>query len=476
METGTQSTVTRAGDLTHSQLSSAGVLDPDRVVLVVACGDGVKIVPLSAAREIVVGRGEASDVRLSDPSLSRAHARFRCDGARVTVTDLGSRNGTLVRRQAVREAVLHAGDVAVLGCVTVSVQLVPSARLLLAESAKLVPGAGRRERPKAPAVVRASRAMLDLERVIERAARSGLPVLVLGATGTGKELVARELHQRSPRCKGPFKAVNCAVITESLLESLLFGHKKGAFTGADSDRPGVFEQARGGTIFLDEIGELSAAAQAALLRVVEDKRISPIGSAREIEVDVRIVAATHRDLLAMTQTGAFRLDLLHRLNTLTLELPPLCERRDEIPVLARHFLEGVAAPGSGPYRIEADAMECLVNYSWPGNIRELRNVIERAVALSERDSIGRTELPLHVTGAATAAASSVVEDALASADDARSLRSEVREHEAMLIRAALRHTQGNRRDAAALLNVPLRTFERRLARLGIRGSDPFDQD
>jgi DNA-binding NtrC family response regulator len=225
-------------------------------------------------------------------------------------------------------------------------------------------------RPNLAAPVVASDNMRRLYDLVARVARTTLPVLVLGETGSGKELVAHAVHQHSPRSKGPFKALNCATIPANLLESVFFGHERGAFTGADRQAPGIFEQAQGGTVFLDEVGELSAQAQAALLRVLETRRLVRVGGNREIEVDVRVVAATHRDLSAMVRAGTFREDLMFRLDALTLRVPPLRERKEEIAPLAELFLARASEQwGTGTKRLSEDARESLEAYAWPGNVR-----------------------------------------------------------------------------------------------------------
>jgi DNA-binding NtrC family response regulator len=307
--------------------------------------------------------------------------------------------------------------------------------------------------------------MLELQRVVERVAQRTIPVLLLGETGTGKEVIARELHRCSPRRGKPFVVVNCAAIPDGLVESTLFGCKRGAFTGADRDRPGAFVQAEGGTLFLDEVGELSAAAQAALLRALDSKRVCPVGDCHEIEVDARVVAATHRDLSAMKGQGSFRLDLYHRLNALTLELPPLRSRREEIAPLAEHFLLRAAHDSrTAVCRIEPEAMAKLVAYDWPGNVRELRNVIERAVALADAEAIRVADLPAALRDSPAGHEPHEREDGWKPRP--QGLRGELRGFEATLIRDALARAGGNRRDAARLLKLPLRTFERKLSTLG----------
>ena len=219
-------------------------------------------------------------------------------------------------------------------------------------------------------------------------------VLIEGETGTGKELVAKAIHQASPRAAGPLVAVNCAALPETLLESELFGHEKGAFTSAMNQRKGRFELADGGTIFLDEIGEVPLPMQAKLLRVLQERRFERVGGAESIEVDVRIIAATNKDLRKLSADGKFREDLYYRLNVVKIELPALRDRAEDIPLLAAHFTEKYARPGTSPRQIAPEAMEILLRYDWPGNIRELENAIERCPALRRAtNSSGRRTCP-----------------------------------------------------------------------------------
>jgi transcriptional regulator with PAS, ATPase and Fis domain len=251
--------------------------------------------------------------------------------------------------------------------------------------------------------------MQEVYRLIEMAASSPAPVLILGETGTGKELVARTIHQMSQRGKGPFVAVNCSAIPETLLESELFGHEKGAFTGAMARRPGYFELADGGTIFLDEIAEMSSNLQAKYLRVLQDSQVRRIGGHDELQVDVRVIAATNRDVVRAVQDGVFRDDLYYRLNVLTIALPPLRRRPDDIPVLAEAFVAEFNDKYARQVRAMDDAaLKLLSEHSWPGNVRELRNMIERAVVCCE-DGVIRTEcLSLAPLGAPPAERANVV--------------------------------------------------------------------
>lgn len=233
------------------------------------------------------------------------------------------------------------------------------------------------------AIVTRSQRMEEVLRQAKLVAGSDASVLILGESGSGKELLAQAIHMASPRAKGPFMAVNCAAIPEHLLESELFGHAKGAFSGAIYAHRGLFQAAQGGTLFLDEVGDMPLALQAKLLRALQDRSVRPVGSTEMVPIDVRIISATHRDLSENIRSGAFRPDLYYRLNVVSLALPPLSERREDIPLLCAHFVEQLAVRYNKPARTFApDAMELLVNASWPGNVRQLLNVVEQTVALS----------------------------------------------------------------------------------------------
>jgi two-component system response regulator AtoC len=238
--------------------------------------------------------------------------------------------------------------------------------------------------------------MHDVFELISHVAQTMSTVLIFGETGTGKELVARAVHESSPRRDHPFVAVNCAALPESLLESELFGHEKGAFTSAVGQRKGRFELAHGGTIFLDEVGEIPLAMQAKLLRVLQERRFERIGGTQTVEVDVRVIAATHRDLLRLAKDGKFREDLYYRLNVVKIDLPPLHERPEDIPLLASHFVQKFSRPGTTPKTISPEAMEALLQHPWPGNIRELENAIERACVTSRDNTIRADNLPTEI--------------------------------------------------------------------------------
>jgi DNA-binding NtrC family response regulator len=302
-----------------------------------------------------------------------------------------------------------------------------------------------------------SEPMKQMFEMIQQAAPSRATVLITGPSGTGKELVAHAIHQLSPRKNGPFVAVHCAALATNLLESELFGHERGAFTGAVERRQGRFELADGGTLFLDEVGEIDPQVQVKVLRVLEERTFERVGGSKTITTDVRLVAATNRDLSQMVKEGKFREDLYFRLNVVTIALPPLLERPEDIPLLAAHFLAESARENNKPVReLTQDAMNALMAYSWPGNVLELRNYIERAVVLSRSDKITLRELPQTVRDAATGAEGGM--------PAARIVKSDItiEEAEKQMIIRALKETNGNRTEAAKRLGISRRTLHRKL--------------
>ncbi|RJR51779.1 MAG: sigma-54-dependent Fis family transcriptional regulator [Desulfobacteraceae bacterium] len=310
-------------------------------------------------------------------------------------------------------------------------------------------------------IIGKSRPMKELIEMVAMVAPSEATVLITGESGTGKELIARVIHSNSDRKGFPWVIVNCAAIAETLLESELFGHEKGAFTGADRRREGRFMQANRGTIFLDEIGEMSPTMQAKLLRVIQDREIQRVGSDETIKADVRILAATNRDLQEDVAAGKFREDLFYRLNVVTLKVPPLRERPDDIPLLANHFLQKYAEKNRKKVKgLTPLAMDMLLKYTWPGNVRELENAVERAVILLAGDYVGEKELPLSITQAYTGKDS--VEPARLPAVS-RSL--DELEKEAII--AALEETSGNKSEAARKLGINRRTLYKKLEKIEI---------
>jgi DNA-binding NtrC family response regulator len=443
--------------------------DDKRVALIVYHGQGAERVLLNPNVPVTVGRAPPSQVRIDDDSLSREHARFTRSERSVLVEDLRSTNGTWTGGVRVDRSELSPGDEVMLGNVPLRARCV-AARAI--NTAKLRPKC--RERTTS-----SSRAMIRVFSTVTKLARSPIPVLLLGETGTGKEIVARAIHERSPRRARPMVCVNCGAIPPQLVESTLFGHERGAFTGAGQQQRGLFEAADGGTVLLDEVGELPPAAQAALLRVLETRRVVRVGSSREIDVDVRVVAATHRDLEAMCASGGFRLDLLYRLNAMTLTIPPLRARPEEIEPLALRFLQQAnKANGLAIRGIEAEALALLQSYRWPGNARELRNAIERAVIVAEGEWIADRDLPERVCGASAREPSPAREAATfgeepaagagGSAGGADSFRTRLLRYEAELIVEALRDSGWNQTEAAHALGMPLRTLVHKIKTLGIK--------
>jgi DNA-binding NtrC family response regulator len=347
----------------------------------------------------VIGRAASCDLTLPDETVSRNHTRIERKGEVRVIRDLGSRNGTLVNGRKVSVQMLTSGDRIEIGHAlllyssnsdsSVETVMVPSspgapagARLAVFDGAK------EEDRPaSSPAIIGRSPAIRRVLDMVEEVASSDASVLITGETGTGKELVARALHTRSGRPPERFIAVNCAAIPETLLESELFGHEKGAFTGADHRRKGKFEEADGGTLLLDEIGDMPLSLQSKLLRVVEEKRVERLGG-KAFSVDTRLVCATNRDLPKAVAEGTFRADLYYRLNVVHIPLPSLRERLEDLPLLVEHFVSDLAHryPGRGG-GLEPGALEMLQAYSWPGNVRELQNLVQKAFLLGKGDAL-----------------------------------------------------------------------------------------
>jgi DNA-binding NtrC family response regulator len=321
--------------------------------------------------ELTIGTSEACGVRLRDPAVSRFHAELRRCAGGILVVDPGSTNGTFAGGLRLERAIVPPGTL--LGIGDSQLRIVDAApvevELHTAEALGGILG-------RSPAI---RRVMAQ----IAKAAQSEVSVLVSGESGTGKELVARALHDLGPRRDRPFVTVDCGALPPALLASELFGHERGAFTGADRAHVGAFEAAAGGTVFLDEIGELQPAVQATLLGVLERRRVRRLGSRTELPVDVRVVAATHRDLRGEVNRGGFRLDLFYRLAVVTLAIPPLRERPDDVPLLVEHFLRDAGWDAPVEQLISPAAMDALTRLHFAGNVRELRNLVEAAVAMGE---------------------------------------------------------------------------------------------
>ena len=309
-------------------------------------------------------------------------------------------------------------------------------------------------------IIGKSPVMTEIFEIVQQVAPTRATVLVLGESGTGKELIAKALHQLSPRAKQPFVTVHCAALAPTLLESELFGHEKGAFTGAYERRIGRFEQAQGGTLFLDEIGEIDATIQVKLLRFLGERTFERVGSNKTLTADVRLVAATNKNLAALVQAEKFREDLFFRLRVVEIELPPLRERSGDIPLLAQAFLREFARENGKPLNdFTADALEALMNFSWPGNVRELRTAIEHAVVLSRSERVTLRDLPPSVRGGGSPGEAKLFQGKDLTIKDA----------EKQLIARALKETEGNRTRAALKIGMSRRTFHRKLHEYHLEG-------
>ena len=390
------SRVSGANRLYFARMSALVTLPPPAEavfeVVVRTRDNASRAIALEQGKVLGVGRGEDNAIRLECPSVSRAHLELHPTLDGLEVEDLGSSNGTVLIRasdggskqeeplRANERQSMRVGDTLKVGSALISLQ------------------ARRRSMPPQKSAQRAiggPRILIDpvvkqAYELITRAAATEISVLILGETGAGKEAMAETVHQRSPRGGGPFLLLNCAALSETLLESELFGHEKGAFTGAHSSKAGLLESTAGGTVFLDEIGELSLGTQAKLLRVLEERSVLRVGSTKPRRIDVRFVTATNRDLTREVRAGRFRGDLYYRISGVVVRIPPLRERPTEIEPLARHFLEEFCAQMSQAVpELTPAAVEALLGYEWPGNVRELKNVMERAVLLAGTGAVVR---------------------------------------------------------------------------------------
>jgi len=387
---------------------------------------------------ISIGTSEACEFRLTDRGVSRRHLAAEMDDAgNLRIRDLGSTNGTTVNGVLVREALLRGGETIGLGGTLLRVERRLVAMRALSDAVSF----GR--------VLGGSREMRRLYPLCERLASSSVPVLIEGETGTGKEVLAEALHEMGPRASGPFVVFDCTATPSNLLESELFGHERGAFTGAVSQRRGVFEEAHGGTLFIDEIGDLEPSMQPKLLRAIERSEVRRLGGTRWMRFDVRILAATRRNLDAEVEHGRFRDDLFHRLAVARIELPPLRARRGDVPVLAREFVRRLDADASA---IPPELLARWDRSAWPGNIRELRNAVAKYLALGDVDPSGGAE--------AAPVERDVIEQVLALDLPLIAARERVvRELERRYIERVLASHGGNVSKAAAASGIARRYFQ-----------------
>jgi len=438
---------------THDEetVNASGRSSEGPLSLRVVLGDRAFSHELPQEGEAVLGRGQEASVLVDHPSVSRLHARLRL-GPPLSLEDLGSANGTRISGQPLApntEVPLRVGDAVELGDVVIVIQR------------------GHFQRPspraaEAPSLGQ-SPPMLELEHLIGRIAPGTISVIIVGETGSGKEVVADAIHRKSRRATKPFVRLNCAAVAEHLLESEWFGHERGAFTGAITAKPGLLETADGGTVLLDEVGELPLNLQAKLLRVLEERAMLRVGGVRPRRIDVRFLAATNRDIEAEVENGNFRRDLYFRLNGASILVPPLRERREEIASLARTFIQEAseAAGRASTPRLEPQALAWLEAYAWPGNVRELRNMMERAVLLASGDSITSSELPIKPASPAS-------EPPVSEKAAPRSLRDAVADVERQRVLDALAEAGGNQKRAAELLGISRGTLLSRLEAFGIR--------
>jgi transcriptional regulator with PAS, ATPase and Fis domain len=399
-----------------------------------------------------VGSAAGSDLPLSDYTVSRVHCEIRVRPGAIGIKDCGSTNGTFVEGVGVRDAEARPGATVRVGRSVFRIDALEGASVLPVSDAESFGD-----------LVGASLAMRQVYAVLERIASTSATLLIQGETGTGKDVAARSLHAASARSGGPFVPIDCGAIPENLIESELFGHQRGAFSGAVSDRRGVFEEAHGGTLFLDEIGEMPLAVQSKLLRAIETRSVRRVGGNAERPVDVRIVAATNRSLAECANQGTFREDLYYRLAVVEVTLPPLRARVEDIPRLGAHFfrrLSGSDVPLPDAF------VAMLTRRAWPGNVRELRNFIERSV------SLGSVDQAPAIAPSPLCAAPTTLESVVPlhlPLKDARQAWTE--SFEGVYVRSMLKKTGGNLTRAAELSGVNRRFMQRLIARLGIRASD-----
>jgi two-component system, NtrC family, nitrogen regulation response regulator GlnG len=444
-----QTILTDVGDTAVKYAQGRPLVEEVKVELRVTAGpdsDRAFVLPKSGA---VVGTGSDADIKLTDPSVSRRHVRLTPVPEGVHAVDLGSTNGTRLGPDKISEAVVPFDSSLALGKTRLDVvKLVDTQPLPISR------------RRRFGELIGSSHAMRQVYALLERASAGDVTVLVEGETGTGKELAARAVHENSTRSSRAFQIVDCGAVSPTLIEAELFGHVRGAFTGADRDRQGAFELAHQGTLFFDEIGELPLTLQPKLLRALETRQIRRIGGSSQIPIDVRFVAATNRNLAEEVKAGRFREDLYYRLNVFRVTMPPLREHREDIPLLVKHFLDTLRAP-----HLSEEMLERMAQLDWPGNVRELRNAVHRAVVLACGDTPAGLERP---RADAPGREESEFSVAIDSTRPFKEIKAEiVATFELDYIRAVLKRTGGNISAAARDSGIDRKHMERLIRKHGI---------
>ncbi len=443
-----------------------------RCKLEVVKGDRVEGHTFDQRDTIRIGAADENDLVIRDDTVSRHHCEIFLESGQYMVRDLGSTNGTFVNRVRIREAWLKPGCALTLG--TTEMRYAASD-----ETFRIVPS----DKNRFQDIIGGNPQMREIYAILERIAPTDATVIIEGETGTGKEVVARSTHLASRRAGGPFMVFDCGAVPENLIESELFGHEKGSFTGAVSTRQGVFELAQGGTVFLDELGELALDLQPKLLRVLEQREVKRVGGTKPIKIDVRVVAATNRTLEEEVRAGRFREDLFYRLSVVRLLLPPLRDRLDDVPPLIQQFLKA-GRFNQGPdgqrriRQISRAALDRLLEYEWPGNVRELHNVVERAVSFADGDTIELRDLPDHIAMAhrpiheAPTSVEKGPAPAAAAAPDTSGTFKDAKEDwvssfEKEYIEALLKRNDGNISHAAREADIDRKYFRKLMKKYGI---------
>jgi DNA-binding NtrC family response regulator len=435
--------------LSDAAMRISTVDEPALEVVVVEGVDAGRLASIDGDGELVVGTAPDVDLVLSDDRVSRRHVAIRRRRGAIEAEDLGSRNGTRLSGSKITRAEVPLGGTLVIGKTTLRVTSA-------AQAIAIPPSQARRF----GALVGESLAMREVFALLERLAESDVTVLLEGETGVGKELAARAIHEASARASKPFVAIDVSALPESLLESELFGHAKGAFTGATSARKGAFQQAHGGTLLLDELATIPASVQARLVRVLEERRVRPVGSDDEKKVDVRVIAASREPLARLVADGTFRADLLYRIGVVTVAIPPLRARREDV----RPMIEAMLAARGKTLALEGRALERLVAHDWPGNARELRNVLDRALALAPR-ATKLDELPLPpLSGARSESALAVRADLPFSEAKQRVIDA----FEKAYLEDLLARTHGNLSEAARVAQVDRKHLRELCEKHGVR--------